>query len=624
MSARDLRPVGPIDQLDRALLLVRRSGRGPLVRSLGAGSLVALVPLVIYWLERVEGVRGLRPAFALALVAAFALRALALAGAARTYALALWPAMPLPEGAGRAVDIVRTALVVAAGLWVWSWLLVAASLGGGLAVAVVLPFFSLRGAVAPTWLARAACTRDAGLRAFARAASDAGDRRVAGVGIELCVLLAVLGLTLNFAVALALLLLVLRSYLGLDVAFVDQFLSADNTFALLATFVAALVAVEPLRAALSAVGFVDARVRQEGLDLRALVDEAIDASRRDRRGAAAPTATASAATADAASLPARAPTVPGTSRSAALVLFLAVAGGAGLGPTGMPARAAAQDAPRGTAVAAPEREPPDADAPASFDPAGEAARDDEVRDEVARILARREFQEFSDSRAQRLEQVLARFFEWLFRRRAPEPRALRPAGVSLPSIPPVLFAVAGLALLVAVVAFLAVTNARRRRGDGASASASAGVDAQDLRERPPEQFLDDAARLAHSGRYRDALRALYLATLVALDRRRIITFDPHLTNWQYLRQMARGEARAAFAEFTRAFDHKWYGVEPTTEEDYLRCRALATRIVEGARESAPPAPGPGAQGSSGRAVTAADLGAGPPDGPPRGLGGGGV
>ena len=73
---------------------------------------------------------------------------------------------------------------------------------------------------------------------------------------------------------------------------------------------------------------------------------------------------------------------------------------------------------------------------------------------------------------------------------------------------------------------------------------------------------------------------------VSLDRRRLIAFDPHLTNWQYLRQMPRGDLRTAFHEFTRLFDHKWYGHEPTTEDDYARCRELATDIVRRAQERA--------------------------------------
>ena len=97
---------------------------------------------------------------------------------------------------------------------------------------------------------------------------------------------------------------------------------------------------------------------------------------------------------------------------------------------------------------------------------------------------------------------------------------------------------------------------------------------------------DDAAALAEAGELRRALRSLYLATLVSLDRRRWIAFDPHLTNWQYSRQIPGGAIRDLFRTFTRLFDHKWYGEEPTTLSDYERCRELATQIVDHGRPAA--------------------------------------
>jgi hypothetical protein len=91
-------------------------------------------------------------------------------------------------------------------------------------------------------------------------------------------------------------------------------------------------------------------------------------------------------------------------------------------------------------------------------------------------------------------------------------------------------------------------------------------------------LLDEAARLAAGGDARGALRALYLATLFALDRNRLIEYEPSRTNWQYLRSLPQGDVRQAFAAFTRIFDHKWYGHEPATLDDYRACRRLADRI----------------------------------------------
>lgn len=144
-------------------------------------------------------------------------------------------------------------------------------------------------------------------------------------------------------------------------------------------------------------------------------------------------------------------------------------------------------------------------------------------------------------------------------------------------MPPAWFFLAlGGLLLLGVLAYLFVT--RHRQSADAPPGSAFDKDPNDPRERAPAAHLDDAAQLAAAGRHREALRALYLATLVALDRRRVIAFDPTRTNWHYLRQMPRGELRAMFAGFTKLFDYKWYGDERTSQADYERGRELADRI----------------------------------------------
>jgi hypothetical protein len=165
-------------------------------------------------------------------------------------------------------------------------------------------------------------------------------------------------------------------------------------------------------------------------------------------------------------------------------------------------------------------------------------------------------------------------------------------GPSIPMPPPQIFLVIGAMLLLTILAYLIAT--RKKDEDAARApmgGKSGPID--DPRDRPPSAHLSDAAALADAGRFREALRALYLATLVALDRRRMISFDPTLTNWQYLKQMPQGEARQLFAQFTRLFDFKWYGEEGTSRADYEEARGIADRICAPAeadvvRDSLPP------------------------------------
>jgi len=553
-SARDLAPVGPLAMVDRASTLARAGGVAVLGPAWLGGGLLAATVLSLWYVERIEGISSLRLPLALLLVCAWWARSYLLGRAARRVAAAMWDTPPEPE-AGRAVDVLRTSLVVGLGLWCWSWLLVLGSLAGPVGVLLVLPLFVLRGGIAPSWIARSACTAHAGWRGLLSAARDSAGERVSGVFTETFLLLGALGLTLNLFGVLIVSVVLLRSFGGFELSALESFVSPENTFVLMAVAAVALVFFEPLRAAHSAAAYVGARVREEGLDLRVSVDAAIEHSsgRRGRKGATA----------------------------AAAALLLATA--AIWSPSG--------------ASAQPDLPPPPGlgAEPASTDPAEPTdvlfghdpgampvfevePRDLGVQGEVDQILARPEFREFEDDRGAGLRDLLDRAFEWLLRPREELPQL---DGARLPTIPlpgASAFIAIGVILLLGIGVYLYVTR-RRAEAEAHEASALAAV-SEDIRDRAPTSFLDEAASLAEQGRLRDALRSLYLATLVALDRRRWIAFDPYLTNWQYLRQMPRGQVRDAFRSFTRLFDHKWYGREDTTAADYERCRALAAEIVE--------------------------------------------
>ncbi|HJL17480.1 MAG TPA: DUF4129 domain-containing protein [Sandaracinaceae bacterium LLY-WYZ-13_1] len=570
-TAAELTPAGPVGMLDRAFGLAREGGWPVVAPAWAGGALLAAVVLGAYYVERVEGIHSARPLFALGLVLAWWGRAMLLGRSARRVVRSLWD-HPLEPEAGRAVDVLRTSLVFGLGAWLWSWLLVAGSLAGAVGVLLVAPLFALRGLFAPSWIARAACTSQAGFRGLFRALGDHTGRRASGLLTEAMMLAGAAGLTVNLYAATFVGVLLGRSFVGLEVTAVETFLSPRNTFVQLTVAAVALVALEPLRAALSACAFVDARVRAEGLDLRAAIDDAI----RHGRGPSEAGATAASAA------------------RAALVALAVVA---------VPSVAVAQAPPPAfpppPADGEPATLPPPArpESPASLpaapslpaDPAPLPTievepRDRAVQGRVERILERREFREFEDHRGEGLRDLVERLFRWLFERPEEVPRFERPSlgNLSLPG--PWVFLAVGALLLLAVGVYLFVT--RRRTRQEVSRAQEAATAGGDPRERAPSSFLDDAARLAESGDLRAALRALYLATLVALDRRRLIAFDPHRTNWQYLRQMPRGAVRDAFRQFTRLFDHKWYGREETTRHDYERCRTLASEIVDDAREAA--------------------------------------
>lgn len=87
--------------------------------------------------------------------------------------------------------------------------------------------------------------------------------------------------------------------------------------------------------------------------------------------------------------------------------------------------------------------------------------------------------------------------------------------------------------------------------------------------RTPTEAFDNAQRFINAGDFRSAVRQLYLATLLMLDQRGRIKYDPTLTNREYLRQAARDpRAASALQPIIETFDRTWYGFEPISRQDF--------------------------------------------------------
>ena len=540
-----LRAQAPLDLLDASLLTVRRGGGAQLVQAWGAGLPVALCAIGLYYVERVEGIRSLRPPFALLLVFAYLVRSVALSRVARRYALAVRPSLPVASPQPAWSDVVVTAAVVGFGSWLWLWPLAGMALVAPLAVVAVWPFLALRGAVAPSWLARASCANERGFAAFGQAFDDTSGMRGAFLIVEALALFGGLFAFVNAYALLALLLLLGNALLGMEVAFVSSFLSFDNAFVLLVLAAFVLVLMEPLRAAMSAQAFVDARSRRDGADLHAAVDAAIASAEpraRVARGSSPP--------------------------SAAALLVLASCALA-------PGVAHAQDQqapPRSAGAVLPTDEDSAEEAPAVEQP---TAGDEQVRGRVDEILRRPEFREFAERDSGWLGTLFERFSQWLksLARDEQEDSRHHDDGNSGPVSPWALMS-------VAVIALLLIGMYASSRGRAALPAGARGKDAAQVIAAEPLTLIDDAAAHAARGDLRAALRALYLATLASLDRGRLIEFDPSKTNGQYIRAMPRGRARQLFADFTFVFDRTWYGHEPASADDYAACRRLAEQIGE--------------------------------------------
>jgi hypothetical protein len=150
--------------------------------------------------------------------------------------------------------------------------------------------------------------------------------------------------------------------------------------------------------------------------------------------------------------------------------------------------------------------------------------------------------------------------------------------------------VVGLAVLLAVLA----VRLFRRRGKAPPLAAApppafdpaADADPLSRRESEWERF---AGELAAAGRYREAIRALYHAVLVALYRGGWLHYRKGRTNWEYVSSLPPAAPwRGEFVRLTRRFEEEWYGRRESREEAYRTASEEAERLLGavGRREAA--------------------------------------
>ena len=158
-----------------------------------------------------------------------------------------------------------------------------------------------------------------------------------------------------------------------------------------------------------------------------------------------------------------------------------------------------------------------------------------------------------------------------------------------------------LLLVAAVVAVLGLLlwRARPRRAGAASAlestvQVSAEVaGGENALSRPPEGWAGIADELAAQGRFREAVRSLYLALLSRLHREGAIDYHPAHSNWDYLRRFRGPPAwLPPFRELTGRFDFAYYGNAAVGPDGYRTFRQLAGPLLSTAATSPHPVEAP--------------------------------
>ena len=466
------------------------------------------------------------------------------------------------------------------------------------------------------------------LAVYGTASKLLGPTRHTAAWVRLCGLSQVLVLV-NLHFVIAMFLYLGKTLFALDLTFINRFASFDNP-----TWVAAMIATtftlfEPLRAATATLLLIDGRVRQEGLDLLATLEQL--PRRRKAKGVQI------AAVGILLLLPAlvhaeddwsglynpgaRAPEAKTnlTQRLAAVVDECALANRVSPADLEAVGKLSPEDqSSLSRFVARVERrayDEEDCDRAAADLLRGlklatqtqqlEQASVTSPRDEAKAILARAEFSvdpplEVKPKEEEEAPGWFARwwkdFWEGIF-------RWLRNLGKDEPEVPvtgPNLsFSALGLGNVVVIAAVAAVVvlllwlllRGRDNQTSGEGALISSLIETQLSKDpmsalaRAPESWAGLADALAKEGKFREAIRHLYLAALSRLHGDGAIDYDPAKSNWDYFRGFKGNPVLLPpFRELTRRFDFAWYGNLEVSQSSWQTFRGLAEPILADAGE----------------------------------------
>lgn len=81
-------------------------------------------------------------------------------------------------------------------------------------------------------------------------------------------------------------------------------------------------------------------------------------------------------------------------------------------------------------------------------------------------------------------------------------------------------------------------------------------------------YETEITKLIDQGKYRLAVRLLYLRTLKKLTDAELIQWQPEKTNYNYLTEISKPEIKTEFSQLTHQFDYIWYGDFPIDAQTF--------------------------------------------------------
>jgi hypothetical protein len=188
---------------------------------------------------------------------------------------------------------------------------------------------------------------------------------------------------------------------------------------------------------------------------------------------------------------------------------------------------------------------------------------------LAEILQRPEYAQKAKGKSF-LSRLIDRIVEWLLKL-FPKPKPLAPGSAGILSvIAQVLVMALGLAVIGYVIKLLLPRLRRTGRQKKKEKKTARIVLGETLTpDQTANDLLAEAEALARRGELRAAIRKAYIALLVELGDRKVISLAQHKTNHDYLRAVRTNQPLYGnVKQLTDSFERHWYGIANATESDW--------------------------------------------------------
>lgn len=203
-----------------------------------------------------------------------------------------------------------------------------------------------------------------------------------------------------------------------------------------------------------------------------------------------------------------------------------------------------------------------------------ASKKDEARQKLSEILQRPEYaRDRKDISA--LTRLWRRFVKWL-QSLLPKPKPIAPGSAGfLTQVAQFLVLILAFGVIAYVLRLFGPRLFRKGRSRKKGKREPRIVLGEKLEpDRSAGDLLAEAEGLARRGELRAAIRKAYIALLVELGDRKIISLAQHKTNRDYLQAVRDLEPLYGnVKQLTDSFESHWYGLAKATEEDWIAFRA---------------------------------------------------